>query len=115
MLALLKDLNQVAGVKGSMVVDPSGYVVNAALGHDLQEETVAAVSSTMILSTRQAIKGIGQSDVSRFVLTSSWGRMVFVDIEIAFLVVITSPNIKLDVILIEIDSAAYRIRNRRAL
>jgi predicted regulator of Ras-like GTPase activity (Roadblock/LC7/MglB family) len=113
MIELLKDLNQVAGVKGSMVVTQDGIVVNAALGRDLEEETVAAVSSTMIKSSRRALEQLGQERFARFVLTSSWGRMVFVDIDIAYLVVITSPGIKLDVILIEIDSAAYRIKHRR--
>ena len=114
MIAVLKDLNQVAGVKGSMVVTQDGIVVDAALGHDLEQETVAAVSSAMIKSSRRALENLEHETFSRFVLTSSWGRLVFVDIEIAYLVVITSPNIKLDVILIEIDSAAYRIRHRRA-
>ena len=64
--------------------------------------------------SRRSLEKLGQAGFSRFVLTSSWGRMVFVDLEIAYLVVITSPNLKLDAILLEIDSAAYRIRNRRA-
>jgi predicted regulator of Ras-like GTPase activity (Roadblock/LC7/MglB family) len=110
---LLSNLNQVAGVKGSMVVTQGGMIVCAKLGQELQQETVAAVSSAMIKSAREGLTQLGHDSFARFILTSSWGRMVFVDIEIAYLVVITSPNIKLDVILIEIDSTAYRIRNRR--
>ena len=114
MLEILNDLNEVAGVKGSMVVTQDGIVVHSALGNDLEQETVAAVSSAMIQSARRAMDRLGQKTFTRFILTSSWGRMVFVDLEIAYLVVITSQNIKLDVILIEIDSTAYRIRHRRA-
>ncbi len=135
MIEILRDLNQVAGVKGSMVVTHDGIVVHSALGTELDEETVAAVSSAMIQSAlgteldeetvaavssamiqsaRRAMEQLGHKSFSRFILTSSWGRMVFVDLEIAYLVVITSQNIKLDVILIEIDSTAYRIRHRRA-
>lgn len=114
LIGVLRDLNEVAGVKGSMVVTQDGIVVDAALGRDLEQETVAAVSSAMIQASRRALETLGHEGFARFVLTSSWGRLVFVDLEIAYLVVITSPNIKLDVILIEIDSAAYRIRHRRA-
>lgn len=114
MKEILQDLNQVAGVKGSMVVTQDGIVVAAALGNDLEEETVAAVSSHMILTSKRALERLGQRPFTRCILTSSWGRMVLVDLEIAFLVAITSQNIKLDVILIEIDSTAYRIRHRRA-
>ena len=114
MLDILNDLNEVAGVKGCMVVTPDGIVVHSALGNDLEQETVAAVSSQMIQSARRAMERLGHKSFTRFILTSSWGRMVFVDLEIAYLVVITSQNIKLDVILIEIDSTAYKIRHRRA-
>lgn len=115
MRELLEGLNLVAGVKGSMVVTQDGMVVTAELGRDLEEETVAAVSSSMIQTSRRALARLDHKGFTRFILTSSWGRMVFVDIEIAFLVVITYPNIKLDAILIEIDSTAYRIRHRRAV
>lgn len=114
MIRLLRDLNEVAGVKGSMVVAQDGIVIASALGHDLEEETVAAVSSAMIKSSRQALRSIGHDGFERFILTSSWGRMVYVDLEMAYLVVITSPNIKLGAIMIEIRSTAYRIKNRRA-
>jgi len=114
MLDIISDLNKVAGVKGSMVVTQDGIVVSAALGSELQQEVVAAVSSQMIQTSRRAMDRLGHKSFKRIILTSSWGRMVFVDLEIAYLVVITSQNIKLDVILIEIDSTAYRIRHRRA-
>ena len=114
MIEILKDLNQVAGVKGCMVVTQDGIVVSAQLGHDLDQEAVAAVSSQMIRTARGGMEAIGMKPFKRFVQVCSWGRMVFVDLEIAYLVVITSQNIKLDVIVMEIDSTARRIRTRRA-
>lgn len=111
---MLHDLNKVAGVKGCMVVTQDGIVVNAALGSDLDQETVAAISSSLIQASRRAMDKLGHKMFKRFVQVSSWGRMVFVDLEIAYLVVITSQNIRLDVIVMEIDSTARRIRNRRA-
>ena len=114
MIEILRDLNQVAGVKGCMVVTQDGIVVHAALGSDLDQDTVAAVSSALIQSARRSLEKLGHKTFKRFVQVSSWGRMVFVDLEIAYLVVITSQNIKLDVIIVEIDSTARRIKNRRA-
>ncbi len=114
MIEILNDLNKVAGVKGCMVVTQDGIVVHAALGNDLDQEAVAAVSSSLIMSARRAMDKLGHKHFKRFVQVSSWGRMVFVDLEIAYLVVITTQNIKLDVIVMEIDSTARRIRNRRA-
>lgn len=113
MIEILNDLNQVAGVKGSMVVTRDGMVVASALGDELEEETVAAVSSAMIQSAVRGMDRLGLEQLNRLIVTASWGRMVFVDLEIAFLVAITSQQMRLDAILIEIDSTAYRIRNRR--
>lgn len=113
---ILERLNEVAGVKGSMVVTPDGIVVASALdklGDDLDEETVAALSSHMIGSGRRALERIGHEPFKRVILQASWGRMIFLDMEIAFLCVAASQNIKLGSILIEIDSAAYKIRHRR--
>jgi len=113
-IEILQDLNKVAGVKGCMVVTQDGIVVASALGSDLDQEAVAAVSSSLIQASRRAVEKLGHKMFRRFVQVSSWGRMVFIDIEIAYLVVITSQNIKLDVIVMEIDSTARRIRTRRA-
>lgn len=114
MIEILNDLNKVAGVKGCMVVTQDGIVVNSALGSDLDQEAVAAVSSSLIMAAKRAFDKLGIKQFKRFIQVSSWGRMVFVDIEIAYLVVITTQNIKLDVIVMEIDSTARRIRSRRA-
>ena len=114
MIEILDDLNKVAGVKGCMVVTQDGIVVSAALGSDLDQEAVAAVSSSLIKAARNAMEAVGMKPFKRFVQVCSWGRMVFVDLEIAYLVVITSQNIKLDVIVMEIDSSARRIKTRRA-
>jgi predicted regulator of Ras-like GTPase activity (Roadblock/LC7/MglB family) len=112
-IEILNDLNEVAGVKGSMVLTRDGIVVNAALGDDLDQQNVAAMSSAMIQQSLHGLGAIGLGDFQRLILTASWGRMVFVDLEIAFLVAITSQSMQLDTILIEIDSSAYRIKNRR--
>jgi predicted regulator of Ras-like GTPase activity (Roadblock/LC7/MglB family) len=113
-IEILNDLNKVAGVKGCMVVTQDGIVVSSALGSDLDQEAVAAVSSALIQTARNSLGKLGLKPFKRFIQVSSWGRMVFIDLEIAYLVVITSQNIKLDVITVEIDSTARRIRNRRA-
>ncbi|RME72186.1 MAG: hypothetical protein D6776_09210 [Planctomycetota bacterium] len=112
MIEILEDLNQVAGVKGSMVLTRDGIVVHARLG-DLEESTVAAQASAMIGQSLRGLEAVGRDGFQRLILTASWGRMVFVDLEMAYLVAITSRTTRLDNVLIEIDSTAYRIRNRR--
>ena len=110
---ILTELNQEPGIKGSMVVTPDGMVVAAALGPTLEEETVAAAAANMIIRAQRAMQGMKLESFSRFLLTAGHGRIVFVDIEIGFLVVIASVGLKLATTMLEIDSAARKIRHRR--
>ena len=110
MQEILDQLNQVAGVKGSMVVTKEGVVVSEALGPDLDKETVAAVSSHMIQVAGRSLVALERGMFERFTLTSAHGRMVFVDLDVGYLVVVTKMEMKLGQLLIEVDSAARRIR-----
>jgi predicted regulator of Ras-like GTPase activity (Roadblock/LC7/MglB family) len=110
---ILNDLNQAPGVKGSMVMTPDGMVVAAVLGPTLEEEVVAATAANMIIRAQRAVEALSLETVDRFVMTAGHGRLVFVNIEVGFLVVIASQGLKLDTTMLEIDSAARRIRHRR--
>jgi len=93
-----------------MVVTKDGVVVADALGPDLDKDTVAAVSSHMIQVSARNLEALGPGRTERFTLTSAHGRMVFVDLEVGYLVVVTKMEMKLGQLLIEVDSAARRIR-----
>lgn len=112
---ILEELNSVAGVKGSMVVTKDGVVVSDALGPDLQKEQVSAISSHMIQVSERGLDELGRGMFERLALTSAHGRMVFVNLDVGYLVVIIKMEMKLGQVLIEVDSAARKIRglNRR--
>lgn len=114
MQEILEQLNQVAGIKGSMVVTREGVVVSEALGPDLDSSTVAAVSSHMIQVAGRSLNVLERGAMfERFTLTSAHGRMVFVDLDVGYLVVITKMEMKLNQLLIEVESAARRIRPKK--
>ncbi len=107
---ILSELNQVAGVKGSMVVTKDGVVVAESLGPDLEKTSVAAVSSHMIQVGERGLTDLGRQHFKQLTLTSAHGRMVFVNLEVGYLVVITKMEMRLEQVLIEVESAARRIR-----
>jgi len=113
MQEILEQLNQVAGIKGSMVVTRDGVVVSEALGPDLDSTTVAAVSSHMIQVAHRSLAVLEKGMFDRFTVTSAHGRMVFVDLDVGYLVVITKMEMKLSQLLIEVESAARRIRPKK--
>ncbi len=110
---ILQTLNKTAGIKGCMVVTKDGVVVSAALGPDLDQETVAAVSSHMIQVSGRSLDALGMGRNERFTLTSAHGRMVFVDLDVGYLVVVTKMEMRLGQLLIEVESAARRIRPKK--
>ncbi len=109
MKSVLEALNQVAGVRGSMVVTHDGMVVASALSKALDRDTVAAVASTVVRKTLQALESAGFGTLRRYDMKSSHGRMVFVDTGRAYLIVVTEKEIDIGPVGIEIQSASRRI------
>ena len=108
---ILSQLNQEVGVKGSLVVTQDGMVVASVLSVGLQEEMVAAIASSTILNIRAALAKVGATAFERMVLVSTYGKMIFVDAGIAYLVVVCDKKINLDITVVAVMGAAYRIRN----
>ena len=111
MRKILKQLNDVVGVKGSAIVTKDGMVIASHLSRQLEEDVVAAMAASVILRTRRALEAHGLRHFNRFTLVASHGKMVFTDTGPAFLVVVMDRNVELGPVDIEIESAAMRIRN----
>ncbi len=110
MRSILKRLNDVVGVKGSLAVTKDGMVIASHLGRQLREDLVAAVAANAVRSTRKALEELGLRQFSRFTLVSSHGKMVFTEAGAAYLVVVTDRTVDVGPVQIEIDSAVMRIR-----
>lgn len=110
MQKILQQLNQEVGVKGSMVITSDGLVVISELSEELDEEIVAAMASSTIKYTKQSLKLLGTEKFDRLILTATYGRIVFIDIELACLLVVTDKKINIDFTLLEIDGAAQRLK-----
>ena len=108
---ILEDLNKEVGVRGCAVVTRDGIIVAAHLGSGLKEATVAAMASSIILATEKAAEELTLGHLQEFILSSAYGKMVFVDLERAFLVVVADMTINLDMTLLEIAGAVHRLRN----
>lgn len=113
MVTILEGLNKEVGIIGSQVVTQDGIVVASALGPDLDDDTVAALASNAIIAAKKGMAMLGDNNCYRFVLRAVHGKMVFEDIGIAYLVVVTHQNVSLNQAQIAIKGAAYKIRHRR--
>jgi len=110
---LLEHLNQVPGVDGSIVITRDGIMVTAALGPNLSEDAVAALSSSLLLTLKRGLEPVGGSETpEEMILTAEGGKLIFEDLGNAYLVVVTQPNLKLNTDLVDIRSVARKLRNR---
>ncbi len=110
MRRILKQLNDVVGVKGSLAVTKDGIVIASHLARNLEEDLVAAMAARTILSTGRAMERNGLHGFDRFTLVASHGKMVFADTGPAYLVVVMDLNVDVTPVQIEIESAAMRIK-----
>ena len=112
MRSVLKRLNDVVGVMGSLVLTRDGIVIASHLSKSLHEDLVAAMASNVILAVRRSLEKHGMRHFARITLVASHGKMVFTDTGPAFLVVVMDRNVELGPVGIEIESAAMRIRQQ---
>jgi predicted regulator of Ras-like GTPase activity (Roadblock/LC7/MglB family) len=113
--SVLKRLNDVVGVKGSLVVSRDGIIIASHLAKSLQEDLVAAMASNVLQQTRRTLEKHGMAAFTRITLVTTHGKMVFADTGPAFLVVVMDRNVELGPAGLEIESAAMRIRQMGAI
>ena len=110
----LEELNRTAGIRGSMVMTQDGIVAASALGPDMEEDVVAALASALLTTVKKSFNHLAPDEgLSELVLTASDGKMVFLDLGNAYLVVVAKRDMALAATMVEIQSAAHRIKNRR--
>ena len=89
MRKILEDLNKEVGFKGSMVITPDGFMVASALGPDLEEDLVAAIISSVLVSVKKALGQMNAPDeLKSCVLNATGGKIMFYDVGNTFLVVV---------------------------
>jgi predicted regulator of Ras-like GTPase activity (Roadblock/LC7/MglB family) len=111
MRRIVRQLADVAGVRGCLVVTHDGIVAASQLARQLDVDVVAAMAAHVIRTTRAAFERAALGRFARFTLVATHGKMVFADTGPAFLVVVTDRNAEIGPVEIEIESAAMRIRN----
>jgi predicted regulator of Ras-like GTPase activity (Roadblock/LC7/MglB family) len=107
---LLNELTQNVGVRGAAAVTRDGMVVASALSGELDQDALAAVGAALAEHAIRALNALHVTQVDRLIIVGSRGKIILVDAEVAFLVVVTDLGINLDLTLLDIAAAAYKLR-----
>jgi len=109
MLSVLNNLNRVAGVRGSMIVDPDGIVVASDMAEGLDEQTAGAMASSILKSICAALGKMNQAGFERYLVTGKEGRAAIVKAGRIVLVVIMDKSVNLGMVQVQIKDAAKAI------
>jgi predicted regulator of Ras-like GTPase activity (Roadblock/LC7/MglB family) len=107
---ILEELNERVGIKGSLVVTEDGIIITSAFRTPSDEERVAALAHSFISSSKTALLRCGLKGFTRCELTADYGKMIILDLGVSFLVVVTDRKVDFSSAIVDIQSAAKRIR-----
>ncbi|MCI0652414.1 MAG: roadblock/LC7 domain-containing protein [Planctomycetes bacterium] len=110
---LLDQVNELNAVQGSMIITHDGILVQSAISSGLDDDTVAALSSSLVLTIKRAMEPMGvAAPPEEMVLSAELGKLAFFDLGNAYLVVVAEPQLKLNADLVEIRSVVRKLRAR---
>ena len=113
MREILQKLNGDADILGSMVITPDGIMVAAAL-RDLEEESVAAFASSLLVTLKRSLTQLQvEGTFSYCTLNATEGKLVFFDMKNSYLVVVAQPNTQIASRVVAIERAIDEIQNRQ--
>lgn len=107
---ILNDLNQAVGILGSMILTKDGDYVCGSVGGEVNADTGAALGADIVRGCRQHLDAIGKADFSQFMIETMNGKIVIFDAGPAYLFVVANQHLRLNMTILDIRSAAMRIR-----
>ena len=114
MREILQKLNQQANILGSMVITPDGIMVAAVLQPELEEDKVAAFTSSLLITLKRGLSQLKTNGTLSFcTLNASEGKLVFFAMSNSFLVVVPQPNTQIASRIGAIEQAIDEIQKRQ--
>jgi predicted regulator of Ras-like GTPase activity (Roadblock/LC7/MglB family) len=102
---ILNRINEITGVKGSMVVDNDGLVVASNLMSGMEERTISAMVANIYQEIVRALHESSGAELSGVQLMASHGNIIFLCAPDCILTVITEPGANIGLISIKMKAS----------
>ncbi|MFC1479128.1 roadblock/LC7 domain-containing protein [Planctomycetota bacterium] len=110
MNAVLKKINRINGVKGSLLVNREGMILVSDVAEGIEEIGISALASSIFITIENALVRLSMGDLNRFSITGERGRIVLLNIrKDLVLTVITRKDINMGLLKVELDKAAEEL------
>jgi hypothetical protein len=109
---ILSDLERVGDIEASAVVSRDGLLMASDIPENVHAETFAAMAATMLGAAETAVSELKKGVSERVIVESKLGKIITKGAgSKALLVVMTRPEAKLGLILMETERAAEKIKS----
>ncbi|HDI72690.1 MAG TPA: hypothetical protein ENF58_00985 [Candidatus Altiarchaeales archaeon] len=98
---ILVDLNAIDGVNGSIVTGKDGLVIAQRAPPDTDVDLASAMAATVFGTGEKAVAELKQGEIEQAMIEGSAGKTLIIAGKNAILMVITSPDVNLGLIRIE--------------
>lgn len=108
---VLKDMENVGDIEASVVVSRDGLLMAADIPTEVNAETFAAMTATMLGAAETAVSELGKQLPDRVIAESDEAKIIVCGAgPKSLFVVMTGPETGLGLILVEMDGAAEKIK-----
>ncbi len=112
MYATLTELNKTSGIKGSMLVGADGIIIAADLESDLEDDTVGALSASILAGVKKAIKRLNYGALKQIMVEAEKGKIFLAECRLGILVVLTETEVNIGLIRLEMKAALKKVENQ---
>jgi len=112
MLNVLSELNKTSGVRGSMLVGSDGIIIAADLDSTLQDETVGALSASIVASVGKAMERLHNESPRQIMVEAEHGKLFLTDAGLGILTVVAEKDVNIGLVRLEIKQALAKIRGQ---
>ncbi|MFN8670984.1 MAG: roadblock/LC7 domain-containing protein [Candidatus Sericytochromatia bacterium] len=93
---LLVDINNVQGIKGSMIVGKDGLVIANTMTEDVDKDLVGALTSSLFTNIDNQIKKIRKGNLKKLTVETELGIYILTEIDMGTLVVFSQDHQKIN-------------------
>ncbi len=103
---LLKEINKIEGIEGSILLDSDGLVVSSRLPEEFVEETTAALVADLCRNVTQSVGAVAKGRYIAGYIFAASGNMLYFHGPDFILAVITSPSANIGAIRLALKNSA---------
>ncbi|MCD4843492.1 MAG: roadblock/LC7 domain-containing protein [Methanosarcinales archaeon] len=108
---VLTDLKKVGGIEAAAIASRDGILLKSIMPMEQYAETFAAMSATMLGAAETAVTELDKGIPDRVIVESEHGKLITIGAgPKALLVVLTTQNAGLGLILLEVEKASKQVK-----